>query len=103
MSLESLLLNLLIRGFQVPNGPAKLEVLTSTMETKLVEAGSRFSARHALDIQREISRCKAEIDAAQRELLNVKIEVGPVFILCSSGFDLVKLSCISERERSWRS
>ena len=60
---------------QVPNGPAKLEVLTSAMEAKLAEAGSRFASRYALEIQREISRCKTEVDAAQRELLNVKLEV----------------------------
>ena len=60
---------------QVPNGPAKLEVLTSTMESKLSEAGSRFGARYALEIQRESSRAKSEIDAAHRELLNVKLEV----------------------------
>jgi hypothetical protein len=60
---------------QVPNGPAKLEVLTGTMEAKLAEAGSRFASRHALDFQREAARCKTEIDAMQRELLNVKLEV----------------------------
>ncbi len=46
-----------------------------TMESKLAEAGSRFGARHALELQKETSKCKSEIDAAQRELLNMKLEV----------------------------
>jgi SMC interacting uncharacterized protein involved in chromosome segregation len=45
------------------------------MESKLAEAGSRFASRHALEFQREAARCKTEIDAMQRELLNIKLEV----------------------------
>jgi len=59
---------------EVPNGPAKNEVLTAFMEAKLAEVGLRFGSRFQLEMQREAAKAKAAVDEAQREMQAVKTE-----------------------------
>mmetsp|Transcript_9863 Transcript_9863/g.19696 ORF Transcript_9863/g.19696 Transcript_9863/m.19696 type:complete len:1553 (+) Transcript_9863:169-4827(+) len=59
---------------QVPNGPAKVEVLMSFMEQKLSETGAKFSAKSQLLMQKERAAAKSAVDDAQRELQGVKLE-----------------------------
>jgi len=42
---------------EVPNGPAKAEVLTGFMETKLAEVGLRFSNRYCIPLDYASTRC----------------------------------------------
>jgi hypothetical protein len=59
---------------EVPNGPAKQEVLTAFMETKLAEVAMRFANRASRDLQKVKSEAKAAVEEAQRELASIKQE-----------------------------
>jgi hypothetical protein len=59
---------------EVPNGPAKAEVLTGFMETKLAEVGMRFANRFSKELQKSRMEAKAAVEEAQRELASIKQE-----------------------------
>jgi len=59
---------------EVPNGPAKSEVLTGFMETKLAEVGLRFANRFSRELQKAKTEAKAAVEEAQRELSSIKQE-----------------------------
>ena len=58
----------------VPNGPAKAEVLTGFMEAKLAEVGMRFANRFSKELQKSKMEAKAAVEEAQRELASIKQE-----------------------------
>ena len=59
---------------EVPNGPAKAEVLTGFMEMKLAEVGMRFANRAARELQKAKTEAKALLEEATRELASIKQE-----------------------------
>uniref|UniRef100_A0A7S0ES13 GB1/RHD3-type G domain-containing protein n=1 Tax=Hanusia phi TaxID=3032 RepID=A0A7S0ES13_9CRYP len=59
---------------EVPNGPAKQEVLSSFMEQKLAEVGLRFGSKSEREIQKVKADSKAEVDEMAKELSALKME-----------------------------
>jgi hypothetical protein len=59
---------------QVPQGPARMEVWATLMETKLADCSTRFQNKFSMELQKTKAQAKADVDEAQRQLLTAKME-----------------------------